>query len=74
MKALVKAATKVQLLKHIEAQDSMIRAQGRDLEALRLQLSVARAPRATPQATSDFKARCAAAREMAMRSKCVVKL
>lgn len=70
----IKAATKAQLFEHIEALESMIRTQGRGLEALRLELSIARAPRATPAATSDFKARCAAARDIAMRTKCVVKL
>lgn len=71
---ITQATTKAQLFKHIETQDSMIRALGRDLEGMRLEMSIVRAARATPAATSDFKARCAAARDLALRTKCVVKL
>lgn len=71
---ITKSATKAQLFAHIASLDADLIARGKQLGQLRLELSIARAPRATPAATSDFKARCAAAREMAMRSKCVVKL
>jgi hypothetical protein len=71
---ITKSATKAQLFAHIATLENDIIVRGKQLEQLRLELSIARAPRATPAATSDFKARCAAAREMAMRSKCVVRL
>lgn len=71
---ITKSATKAQLVAHIASLEYDIVARGKQLEQLRLELSIAKAPRATPQATSDFKARCAAARDMAVRTKCVVKL
>lgn len=71
---ITKSATKAQLFAHITTLENDIIVRGKQLEALRLELSIARAPRATPAATSDFKTRCAAAREIAMRTKCVVKL
>lgn len=71
---ITKSATKAQLFTHIASLDAELVARGRQLEQLRLELSIARAPRASHAATSDFKVRCAAARDIAMRTKCVVKL
>lgn len=71
---ITKSATKAQLTAHIATLENEVIVRGLQLEALRLELSIARAPKATPQATSDFKARCAAARALAMAGKCVVKL
>lgn len=66
-------STKAQLLAHIEKQDNMLRAQGRELEALRLQASIAKV-RVPTQTSLDFKVRCENARELAMRTHRPVKV
>ena len=66
-------STKAQLRAHIEKQDNMLRAQGRELEALRLQVSIAKV-RVPTQTSLDFKARCESARALAMRTHRPVKV